>query len=81
MKPANDNRPWPRGLSRDSAAAYLGIGVTLFDAMVGDGRMPRPKEVNARRVWDRYAIDTAFDDLPGGDNDDDHDDVWDRVAV
>lgn len=53
----------PRGLSRTEAAAYIGVSPTLFDAMVRDGRMPRPKQVNARTVWDRKRIDLAFDAL------------------
>ena len=35
----------PRGLSRTQAAAYLGISTTLFDAMVVDRRMPKPKRI------------------------------------
>ena len=38
----------PRGLSRTEAAAYIGVSPTLFDKMVDDGRMPRPKQVSAR---------------------------------
>lgn len=53
-----------RGLSRLEAAQYVGVGATLFDEMVSDGRMPRPKQINGRTVWDRYAIDIAFTDLP-----------------
>ncbi len=53
----------PRGLSRTEAAAYIGVSPTLFDEMVRDGRMPRPKQVNARTVWDRRRIDLAFDAL------------------
>jgi len=35
QRPANDNVPcWARGLSRFQAAAYIGVGTTLFDAMV-----------------------------------------------
>jgi predicted DNA-binding transcriptional regulator AlpA len=59
----------PRGLSRVEAATYIGVSPTLFDRMVGDGRMPRPKRVGERRVWDRTALDAAFADLP-----DEHDD-------
>lgn len=64
------NRPadliaWPpRGLSREEAARYIGIGTTKFDEMVGDGRMPRPKRIDGRKVWDRFALDAAFADLP-----------------
>ena len=54
----------PRGLSRDEAARYVGIGVTLFDQMVADGRMPGPKVINSRKVWDRQRLDVAFEDLP-----------------
>ena len=54
----------PRGLSRDEAARYIGVGVTLFDEMVADGRMPKPKGINRRLVWDRYGLDAHFTDLP-----------------
>ncbi|MDX2307102.1 MAG: hypothetical protein NW216_02570 [Hyphomicrobium sp.] len=54
----------PRGLAREEAAAYLGLGATLFDQMVRDGRMPRPRVANARRVWDRLELDSAFAALP-----------------
>ena len=57
----------PRGLSRDEAARYVGVGPTLFDEMVKDGRMPRPKRANSRAVWDRVALDAAFTELPGDD--------------
>ncbi|RWF44698.1 MAG: hypothetical protein EOS65_01520 [Mesorhizobium sp.] len=59
----------PRGLSRDEAARYVGVGSTLFDEMVADGRMPRPKQVNSRAVWDRVALDIAFTSLPDKSND------------
>jgi predicted DNA-binding transcriptional regulator AlpA len=54
----------PRGLSRDDAARYVGVGPTKFDEMVADGRMPRPKRVDGRVVWDRLKVDAAFSDLP-----------------
>jgi len=28
--------------------------------MVGDGRMPRPKRIDGRNVWDRIKLDEAF---------------------
>lgn len=59
----------PRGLSRLEAAEYVGVGPTLFDEMVKDGRMPRPKPINSRTVWDLRAIDRAFDLLPGDGDD------------
>ncbi|MFG1462074.1 hypothetical protein V5F77_04165 [Xanthobacter sp. DSM 24535] len=57
----------PRGLSRVEAAAYIGISPTLFDELVQDGRMPKPKLVNTRNVWDRVRLDAAFEDLPDKD--------------
>jgi len=50
----------PRGLSRVQAAEYVGIGATKFDEMVKDGRMPRPKRIDGRTVWDRLKLDEAF---------------------
>jgi len=54
----------PRGLNRCEAAAYIGVSPSLFDLMVKDGRMPKPKQVNARTVWDLRRLDLAFDALP-----------------
>lgn len=59
--------PTRRGLHRAEAAAYVGVGDSKFDAMVADGRMPKPKQIDGRRVWDVRALDRAFDLLPGGD--------------
>ena len=54
----------PRGMSRDEAARYVGVGTTKFDEMVVDGRMPKPKKIDGRVVWDRLRVDAAFTDLP-----------------
>jgi len=57
----------PRGLSREQGDEYVGVSPSLFDEMVKDGRMPAPKHVNARRVWDRLELDASFAALPGND--------------
>jgi predicted DNA-binding transcriptional regulator AlpA len=57
----------PRGLRREEAARYVGVGATVFDRMVADGRMPKPKRVDGCVVWDRVKLDAAFTDLPGDD--------------
>lgn len=59
----------PRGLSRVEAAAWVGVSPSLFDAMVSDGRMPPPKKINSRRVWDLVQLNRSFEALPddGGD--------------
>lgn len=73
----------PRGLSREEAAAYVGVSATKFEQMVVDGRMPKPKRIDGRKVWDRLRLDAAFSALPseGGDEAETTDDVWERVAV
>jgi predicted DNA-binding transcriptional regulator AlpA len=53
----------PRGLSRVEAASYVGVSPSLFDEMVRDHRMPRPKRVNTRTIWDRMSLDQAFQEL------------------
>ena len=57
----------PRGLNRDNSARYVGVGTTKFDYMVKDGRMPKPKRVDGRNIWDRFGLDAAFEDLPSED--------------
>ena len=54
----------PRGLSRRQGAAYISVGPTKFDEMVTDGRMPKPKRIDGRTIWDRLEIDEAFAALP-----------------
>jgi hypothetical protein len=66
----------PRGLCRAEAAAYVGVSPSLFDAMVKDGRMPGPKRINSRCVWDRRRVDLAFEALP----DEDGPNPWDEAG-
>ncbi|MGH1571755.1 XRE family transcriptional regulator [Methylobacterium sp. P31] len=56
-----------RGLRREEAALYVGVGPTKFDEMVRDGRMPRPKRIDGCVVWDLRRLDAAWDALDGGD--------------
>ena len=51
-------------MSRAEAAAYVGVSPSMFDIMVKDGRMPPPKRINSRTVWDRRRLDDAFEELP-----------------
>jgi len=44
---------------------YLGVSAHKFDQMVIDGRMPGPKRIDARKIWDVHELDLAFDALPG----------------
>jgi predicted DNA-binding transcriptional regulator AlpA len=58
----------PRGLSREAAARYIGVGTTTFDRLVAGRRMPKPVRLGKRVVWDRIKVDAAFldlDEVPG----------------
>lgn len=54
----------PRGLNREEAARWIGISPTKFDELVASRRMPKPKRIDGRVVWDRIALDACFSDLP-----------------
>ena len=54
----------PRQISREAAAAYVGVSPTKFDQMVTDGRMPKPRKVDGRRLWDVRLLDICVDQLP-----------------
>lgn len=59
---------WPRILSRDQAATYVGVSTTLFDREVAAGKWPPPVrrgEKGGRLTWDRLALDRAADALYG----------------
>ncbi len=56
----------PRGLCREAAAQYVGVGGSKFDEMVADGRMPKPKRIDGRTVWDIKKLDQFFDALDDG---------------
>ena len=54
---------------------YIGVGASKFDEMVKNGRMPQPKRIDGRKVYDLVALDQAFDRLP--DDDGIQDSSWD----
>ena len=58
---------WPRLMPRGPASKYCGTGTSKFDEMVKDGRMPKPKQIDSLRVWDRHELDAAIDELPSED--------------
>lgn len=64
-----------RGLNRVEAAIYVGVSPSKFDQMVADERMPRPKKIDCRKVWDIRALDLAFDELTEGDANE-----WDNAS-
>lgn len=55
---------WPRGLSEEQAAAYVGVSVGTFRSEVAAGIWPPPDRRGPdgkRKVWDRTLLDRAFD--------------------
>lgn len=52
------------GLSREESAAYVGVGVTLFDTLIAEGAMPQPRLLHGRTAWYRPDLDSAFQALP-----------------
>lgn len=77
--PARSTVLEPRGLNREQASLYVGVSVSKFDQLVLDGRMPAPKRIDTRKVWDRHALDTAFWALPDDGPDRDVN-PWDAAA-
>lgn len=70
MKQVPDHRERayaPRGLRRTAAADWVGMSPSKFDELVRAGLMPRGKLVRGCRVWDRYLLDIAFENLPDED--------------
>ena len=78
-----DNSKMIRWLSRSTLAVYIDVTVNTVDAMVRDGRLPRPTYKLGRPRWDRLSVDDWMDN--SNDNlvngfDDDFDAVLDRFS-
>lgn len=67
----------PLGLGREVSAQMLGISAVKFDELVRDGRMPRAKRIDGRKVWDRRELEAYFSALP----DDAGANEWDNATV
>jgi hypothetical protein len=59
---------WPRFLTREQAAAYVGVSPALFDLEVATGIWPAARERGQKGgllTWDRVGLDMRADqDLP-----------------
>jgi hypothetical protein len=68
----DDSLTSPRGYTTATRTAQVGSGKSTSEAplslieLVCDGRMPQPKQIDGRKVWDIRSLDRAFDQLPGG---------------
>ncbi|MGE0153030.1 MAG: helix-turn-helix transcriptional regulator [Reyranellaceae bacterium] len=65
----------PRGLCREAAAQYIGISEGKFDELVREGKMPEAVKIGTRKLWDRRALDKAFEALGGDADESDWDDA------
>jgi hypothetical protein len=66
--PLSDLPFWPRYLSRNEAARYVGVSVDVFDIEVDNGHWPPARRRGGRGgrlTWDRLALDAAADRDPG----------------
>jgi hypothetical protein len=67
------------GLGESEAAAAIGISVSKFRTLVKDSRMPRPRRIDGRAVWDIDELRIAFKALPH-EGDRDGTDSWADVV-
>ncbi len=66
-----------KGLARFEAAAFVGVSTTIFDRMVREGVMPRPKVYGGCKIYDRDRLALALEALP--DDGEDVSSEWDDV--
>lgn len=52
------------GLGEAEAAAAIGISATKFRQLVVEGRMPSPRRIDGRLVYDVDELRTAFKAMP-----------------
>lgn len=57
---------WPRLMSEEMAASYLGISKTNFrERWNGKREFPQPHRIGSRVLWDRQLLDRYVDALSG----------------
>lgn len=54
----------PFAVSRQAAAALIGISASFFDKLVRDGRMPQPRDLEGRVLWDSEEVRAAWRQIP-----------------
>ena len=58
------NLPVVFGLPEPEAAASVGISLSKFRELVRDGRMPKPRRIDGRIVFDVDELREAFKSIP-----------------
>lgn len=70
----------PGAINRVQAAEFVGVSPSKFDQMVEDGRMPKPRAIDNRRIWLVNSLTEALLNLPTvGDEEEPNE--WDEVAA
>ena len=67
----------PFAVGRDDAAHLLGVSATFFDRLVADGRMPSPREIDGRVLWDTEEVREAWRAIPRRGQNADRGNTWD----
>jgi predicted DNA-binding transcriptional regulator AlpA len=67
------------GLGELEAAAAIGISASKFRQLVSQKRMPSPRRLDGRKIWDVDELRDAFKELPHHD-DDENADSWADVV-
>jgi predicted DNA-binding transcriptional regulator AlpA len=52
----------------EGAAAYLSVSRSTFLQWVNDGIMPQPTRIRGVVLWDRLALDVAYEELAAVDD-------------
>lgn len=52
------------GLGETEAAAGIGVSASKFRTLVKDKRMPSPRRLDSRNIWDVDELRAAFKALP-----------------
>jgi len=66
------------GLPEPEAAASVGLSASKFRELVADGRMPQPRRIDGKLVYDVDELRSAFKNLPH--NSDTEADSWADLA-
>jgi predicted DNA-binding transcriptional regulator AlpA len=57
----------PRAMRADRAAAYLSMSRSKFLQLVDAGKLPKPTYIDAMALWDRLALELAFEQMSADD--------------
>ena len=72
----------PRAMRANQAAAYLSISRSTFLKWVDEDKMPKAIRIDGVTLWDRLALDVAFENLSAAAEDEDRNsNSFDRVIA